>query len=193
MPDSPHSKAALREILRQQRRHLDPAAQRTAAEAVAVNVARLPGWSDATRIALYLPNDGEIGTAPLAELCRESGKQLFLPVIDASLKLLQFARWQEHSELVTNRFGIPEPGTQARSCSAWALDIVILPMVAWDRRGGRLGMGGGFYDRALAGTGNTLRVGIAHTLQEVAEVPCDDWDIALDFAVTDSAVHCCQR
>jgi 5-formyltetrahydrofolate cyclo-ligase len=116
---------------------------------------------------------------------------LFLPVIGEQ-NLMTFAEWTPGSELVANRYGIPEPPRAAQRCEIAALDIIAMPLVAWDRAGGRLGMGGGFYDRALAGTKNSLLVGLAHSVQELRQVPRDDWDIPLDFVVTESALHCCQ-
>lgn len=185
------SKTQLREHLRQQRRALTAQAQLRAGAAAANNATALPGWLTAKRIALYLANDGEIDPSALAALCRTEGKQLFLPVIKADRKL-EFAKWDANIALQANRFGIPQPGADAERCPISALDVVILPLVAWDLQGGRLGMGGGFYDRALAGVRGPLLVGLAHTLQQVPQVPRDAWDIAMDFVLTDTAVHCCK-
>jgi 5-formyltetrahydrofolate cyclo-ligase len=185
------SKAQLRKHMRQQRRALDAPAQRVAANAVSSLITGLPGWSGVSRIALYLANDGEIETAALAALCRSEGKQLFLPVI-TNENSLEFATWDSNITLEANRFGIPEPGGDAERCSASALDIVIMPLVAWDLQGGRLGMGSGFYDRALAGVSGPLLVGLAHAMQQVSCVPSEPWDIAMDFVVTDTALHRCK-
>jgi len=191
MPDRPPCKALLREELRQRRRTLSPQDQSAAARTVAIHFARIPGWPTARRIALYLASDGEIDTAPLSADCRAAKKQLFLPVIGEK-NLMEFAEWKPGSELATNRYGIPEPPRSAQRCTAVALDIIVLPLVAWDRTGGRLGMGGGYYDRALAGVNGPLLVGLAHAVQQVPQVPRDEWDIPLDYVVTDSALHCCQ-
>ena len=191
MPDRPPCKALLREELRQRRRALSPQEQSAAARTVAIHIARIPGWPTARRIALYLASDGEIDTAPLSADCRAAEKQLFLPVIDDN-NLMEFAEWKPGSELATNRYGIPEPPRAAQRCAAAALDIIVLPLVAWDSTGGRLGMGGGYYDRALAGVNGPLLIGLAHAVQQVQQVPRDDWDIPLDYVVTDSALHCCQ-
>ena len=191
MPDRALSKAQLRKELRLQRRTITASAQQIAAERVAIHFTQLPQWHTSRRIALYLPNDGEIGTACLASWCREAGKQLFLPVISAS-DLLEFARWTGDEELVINRYGIPEPPEHAERSPIAQLDILTLPLVGWDRLGGRLGMGGGFYDRALAGVSRTIKVGLAHALQQIPEIPQDEWDIALDFVATDAALHCCR-
>ena len=191
MPDRSPCKALLREELRQRRRTLSPQDQSAAARTVAIHFARIPGWPTARRIALYLASDGEIDTAPLSADCRAAKKQLFLTVIGEK-NLMEFAEWKPGSELATNRYGIPEPPRSAQRCTAAALDIIVLPLVAWDRTGGRLGMGGGYYDRALAGVNGPLLVGLAHAVQQVPQVPRDEWDIPLDYVVTDSALHCCQ-
>tara|TARA_R110001599_G_scaffold353459_1_gene592694 strand:- start:408143 stop:408721 length:579 start_codon:yes stop_codon:yes gene_type:complete len=185
------SKAQLRKQIRQQRQALNPQAQLWAASAVSSRLNQLPGWPEATRIALYLANDGEIETTSLETVCRNEGKLLFLPVIDESNEL-EFARWDSAITLQANRFGIPEPAADAERSSVSALDMVLLPLVAWDLHGGRLGMGGGYYDRALAGVDGPLLVGLAHSLQQVARVPGDPWDISMDFVLTEAALHCCR-
>jgi 5-formyltetrahydrofolate cyclo-ligase len=185
------SKAQLRRQMRLQRQALDPPAQLSAASAVSRHIIGLPGWAEATRIALYLANDGEIESSSLEAVCRKEGKQLFLPVIEEHSELV-FASWDTNTTLQANRFGIPEPARDAKRCNASALDIVVLPLVAWDLQGGRLGMGGGFYDRAFAEVKGPLLVGLAHSQQQVPLVPRDPWDIAMDFVVTDTALHRCK-
>ena len=186
------SKAQLRSELRQRRQALSQPQQRAAAEAAASHLMHLPGWAEARRVALYLARDGEIDTSPISELCRKRGIQLFLPVIGPD-DSLTFALWQVDKALITNRYGIPEPATAALRCAAAELDILIMPLVGWDRRGGRLGMGGGFYDRSLAGITDTQLVGLAHSVQELEKVPKEQWDISMDFVVTDTGVHSCSE
>src|SRR5687767_13746260 len=87
-----------------------------------------------------------------------------------------------------NRFGIPEP--TGRRCAPQQLDLVLLPLVAFDRRGARLGMGGGFYDRTfaflrVAGRRKPRLVGLAHHFQEVAQLPREPWDVPLAAIVTE--------
>ena len=192
MPDRKSAKNRLREQLRQRRNCLNPSEQLRAAESAARHFTQLPGWLSASRIALYLANDGEIDTMPLSALCRTAGKQLYLPAVHEKT-VMTFAEWLEGSELVANRFGIPQPQPGTPRYLVSELDIIVVPLVAWDRQGGRLGMGGGFYDRALAGVQGTLLVGLAHALQEVPAVPADAWDIALDCVVTENGLHRCRK
>jgi 5-formyltetrahydrofolate cyclo-ligase len=192
MADTSPNKAALRSLLRQRRNALTLSQQLAAAEALLASVVRIPAWATAQRIAVYLPADGEIDPQPLARLAQAQDKQLFLPVIGEDLRL-QFATWKLGDRLVSNRFNIPEPTDEAERHTVTGLDIVFLPLVAWDERGGRLGMGGGFYDRALTGVSGPLRVGLAHECQRIDAVPRDDWDIDLDFIATDVALYCRQH
>jgi 5-formyltetrahydrofolate cyclo-ligase len=188
MTDTQSIKTQLRRELRRCRHNLSSSVQQLAARSLAGNVAELTAWPNAKRIALYKPADGEIDTGPLEKLARSEGKQLFLPVIDDD-NHLNFTQWRTGGSFLTNRFNIPEPDEEAFSCEEAGLDIIFLPLVGWDRRGGRLGMGGGFYDRTLANVSGPLLVGLAHACQEVEEIPRDNWDVALDFIATDSGLY----
>jgi len=190
MPEAEQNKSQLRSELRQRRQGLSQEQQLHAAQALAQQVTALPLWQDAKRIALYLAADGEIDTGPLAESARALGKQLYLPIIHPDRRL-SFAAWEKNASLVSNHFGIPEPPPGSAQCAPEALEIIFLPLVGWDESGQRLGMGGGFYDRTLAGVRGPLRVGLAHAVQQVSRVPHDPWDITLDFVATDSALLRC--
>ncbi len=94
-----------------------------------------------------------------------------------------------------NRFGIPEPLTHKRvHVPPWGLDLICMPLVAFDRQGNRLGMGGGFYDRSLAyrrgrqSWHKPRLLGIAHALQEVAELEPRPWDIPLSGVATEAEI-----
>ncbi|WP_116368021.1 5-formyltetrahydrofolate cyclo-ligase [Parahaliea mediterranea] len=187
---SPSSKASLRSALRERRRRLDPTGQRAAAKAAAQHIQQLPDWAALQHIALYLATDGELDPQPIADLCRRSGKHLYLPRLAAG-KQLQFALWEAGGSLVNNRYGIAEPDAAAARCPVSALDLMLLPLVGWDRAGNRLGMGGGYYDRTLAAHRPRWLVGLAHSVQEVARLPAEPWDIKLDCVVTEQGlVHC---
>jgi 5-formyltetrahydrofolate cyclo-ligase len=188
MSDTQTIKSLLRDQLRQQRRKLSPKEQRDAAEALQKVVQALPTWPEAQRVALYLAADGEIDPAPLAALARGENKLLFLPVV-TDHKGLEFAQWDEGDLLSANRYNIPEPSVEAPRCPAQDLDIIFLPLVGWDKFGRRLGMGGGFYDRALSGNTGPLLVGLSHEDQQVEKVPTDSWDVLLDYVATDTALY----
>jgi 5-formyltetrahydrofolate cyclo-ligase len=190
MPNTKPSKAELRATLRQRRQALGPQQQRTAAQSLITSITKLPAWDKAERVALYMAADGEISTGPLQQLATRQGKQLLLPVI-ADDNSLSFHAWEADEPLRDNRYNIPEPPAQALRCPINDLDIIFMPLVAWDQCGGRLGMGGGFYDRTLAGADGPVLVGLAHECQQVGQVPRDSWDICLAFIATDTALHQC--
>jgi 5-formyltetrahydrofolate cyclo-ligase len=180
-------KDRLRAQLRNRRRQLPAGAALEAGEAAASQLDGLAHWASADKVAIYQAADGEVDAGPISRLCRELAKQLFLPVIMPD-KRLEFAEWSSPAALQTNRFGIPEPSPDAPRCPVDLLDIIFLPLVGWDRKGGRLGMGGGFYDRSLAQAAGPLLVGLAYSIQEVDAVPTREWDVCMDFVVTEGGV-----
>ena len=191
MPDTPSRKSALRSALRQRRNSLSPIQQADAAQALVQSVLGLSHWADAQRIALYLASDGEISTSVLASIARSEGKHLFLPILTGEHGLA-FARWETDMTLSVNRYNIPEPPVAAEHCPAAELDMIFLPVVGWDSHGGRLGMGGGYYDRALAGIVGPVLVGLAYGSQQVEQIPRESWDIVLDYVATDAGLIRCK-
>jgi len=190
MTSSSASKSQLRARLRERRRNLDLRTRAAAAMAVCEQIVTFPQWPTARRVALYIANDSEMDTAPLAALCRDAGKLLFLPVMQKD-QTLHFAAWDAEIPLLRNRYGIDEPPATAERVAAADLDIIVLPLVGWDRQGNRLGMGGGYYDRSLAGVSGPVLAGLAYSMQELAGLPRDQWDVPLDIVVTEAFVHCC--
>lgn len=171
------SKQSLRRAARAIRRALTPAEQTRHATAVARTIAaRLDGRDT---VAVYLARDGELSLEPLIGLCWRRGIALAVPVING--RDLRFATYRENEPMRCNRFGIPEP-----VAPAWAEpSIVLAPLVAFDDRGRRLGMGGGYYDRYFATRAALRRVGVAHECQRTSEVPATASDIALGEIVTE--------
>lgn len=187
------SRPALRRQLRQARRQLSPTQQRRAAQNLYRQLAQHPIFRRARHVALYLPNDGEIDPRPLLREAQRRGKATYLPVLNAWPRTrMVFQRIMPNEHLKPNRFGIPEPAFRpTRQRRIWTLDLVLMPLVGFDEDGGRLGMGGGFYDRSLAyrdrrknGHKPTL-LGLAHECQKVDRLPLGPWDVSLQATVTD--------
>ena len=186
----PHqSKSELRRQMRQRRRTVPQRQRDLAAIALARNVAEIPGWDDASKVAIYFPSDGEADPSQVAKALRQSGRAPYLPIIQQDDRLL-FAPWEESGKLQENRYGIPEPQTTA--CSADELQLILLPLVAWGVKGQRLGMGGGYYDRSLATAVHVIKVGVAFDIQRDDDLVTDPWDIRMDFIATESALIECQ-
>jgi len=191
------SRAALRRQLRQARRNLSPQQQQRAARALYRQLAQHPLFRRARHIALYLPNDGEIDPRPLLREAQRRGKATYLPVLrDWPRTKMNFQRVHAHEALARNRFRIEEPpARRARQRKVWTLDLVLLPLVGFDLYGGRLGMGGGFYDRSLAyrqlrkNWHKPTLLGVAHECQQVDRLTLASWDIRLGAVVTDRRWH----
>lgn len=184
----------LRQRLRAARRALSPSAQQLAAAAVAARIRALPAYASAGSVAVYLARDGELDPAPLATLARADGKTLLLPRLLPAAGAMDFAEWPADAPLVANRFGIPEPdGTPLHAPEA--VDLVLTPLVGFDAHGGRLGMGGGYYDRSFAfllaqsRPSRPYLVGLAHACQCVDRLETRPWDVPLDAVVSDTGVY----
>ena len=187
----------LRQRLRELRRALSPAEQRQAALAVAHRLENWPVWVGATRVAGYWACDGELDPAPLLERAWAAGRSVYLPVLDDDEYSLRFAPYPPGAALRRNRFNIPEPEVAPeRWLEPHRLDLVLTPLVAFDPTGTRLGMGGGFYDRAFAFLGNPnyrghcpVLLGLGYEFQGVAALVRQVWDVPLDAVVTDAALR----
>ena len=190
---APPTRPQLRRLLRNARRELSPCAQRLAARGLYRQLAQHPLFRRAKHIALYLPTDGEIDPRVLLREAQRRGKAVYLPVLSAWPKTkMVFQRIAPDETLIPNRFRILEPHIhRARQRKVWALDLVLLPLVGFDATGGRLGMGGGFYDRSLAYLTRrqywrkpTL-LGLAHECQKVDSLMQASWDVPLQGTVSD--------
>ncbi|AEA86079.1 5-formyltetrahydrofolate cyclo-ligase [Stutzerimonas stutzeri] len=187
------SRPVLRRKLRQTRRQLSPAQQRHAARRLYRQLSHHPLFRRARHIALYLPNDGEIDPRLLLRAAQRRGKATYLPVLNPWPRTrMVFQRIEPGERLRRNRFGIFEPVIRtARQRRVWALDLLLMPLVGFDGNGGRLGMGGGFYDRSLAYRARRKKshkptlLGLAHECQRVDRLPLESWDVPLLGTVTD--------
>ncbi|MBJ2284240.1 5-formyltetrahydrofolate cyclo-ligase [Pseudomonas sp. MF6755] len=197
---APLSRPQLRRMLRKARRALTPSEQRQAALGVYRQLAQHPLFRRAKHISLYLPTDGELDPRLLLRAAQRRGKATYLPVLSAWPRTkMVFQRVRPGDKLLPNRFRILEPRVNAqRQRQVWALDLVLLPLVGFDDAGGRLGMGGGFYDRSLAylARRNSWRkptlLGLAHECQKVERLAQASWDVPLAGTVTDKQWYVAQ-
>ena len=138
-------------------------------------------------LALTVAVDGEPDLIPLGETLRDRGWQLALPVVADDARMW-FALWEPGTTLAEDRHGIPTP-VDATPVAESRLDVVLVPCVAVDRSGNRLGFGAGYYDRALVGLRrNALTVAAVFAEQVVEEVPAGDWDVRMDAVVSDAGI-----
>lgn len=185
---------ALRAAMRRQRAQLPPAILAAHSQAIAHHLWRLPLMARCRRIACYMAVAGEVDCEPIMAEALARRRQVYLPVLHG--RLLRFAPWHPGANLASNRLGIAEPlsgpGTWLRGTQ---LDVVLAPLVAFDTRGRRLGMGGGFYDRSFAfirrraGWHHPHLIGIAHEFQCIDSLPTRPWDVGLHAVVTERGVR----
>lgn len=179
---------SLRKALRERRRALPPATRINAAQSLAERILALPLLPREGYVAGYWAMDGEIGLHVL-QLQLPAGLVWCLPVLDGDR--LRFAPWRAGDALVTNRFGIPEPDVEPSSALAPdAMSLVVMPLVGFDVRCQRLGMGGGWYDRSLAFRRDRAAppwlVGAGFSVQQVDALEGADWDVIPDAICTES-------
>jgi 5-formyltetrahydrofolate cyclo-ligase len=187
-------KESLRKKLRAQRRSLSDSDHRQRSAAASKAVMRLRMFSAGKRVALYLPFDCETDTAALIRAAQQRGVQIFVPVIsDRRHCRLRF--YPLKGQTSPGTFGISVPRLRVRPVSPQWLDLIVIPLVGVDADGRRLGMGGGYYDRALAfrrrrryWKGPHL-VGLAFDCQRTHSKFADAWDVRLNSLATESGVE----
>jgi len=188
-------RARLRSELRARRRSISASDRIAGAQALADHLLALRGLPVSGHVAGYWAMDGEIALHAW-QMRLPPGLTYCLPVL-ADEGRLGFAPWRAGAPLVTNRFGIPEPDV-ARSAllSPDSMALVVMPLVGFDARCERLGMGGGWYDRSFAGArvGSSvprmpMLAGAAFELQRVDALPTAPWDVALDAVCTERQTY----
>lgn len=186
----------LRRDLRNRRRRLPRRLHRLWDRRILQRLQRLPAWRAARCIALYHAADGEVDPWMLAARARQSGKTVVLPRLHHHTPFwMDFVPCGAGTVLKRNRFGIAEPvGRVLRPI--WRIDLVLMPLVGFDRHGGRLGMGSGYYDRRFAFKRHRPALpprllGLAYGFQEIAQLPARPWDIPLSDVVTEQGLIRC--
>ncbi len=190
------SSAEIRQLKRAQRCTLSASVQWQHSKSLCQNASKEKIYRSSKNIAFYLANDGEIDPSQLLEHARFLGKNIYLPILSPVKNSLYFAPYQADGQLKLNRFDIPEPVCHPSEWkTARQLDLLFLPLVAFDLSGNRMGMGGGFYDRTLAYLQHRhywrkpVLIGLAHEIQKIGQLDSQRWDIPLDFIITEELIY----
>jgi 5-formyltetrahydrofolate cyclo-ligase len=185
------ARRALRAQMRTRRLALPATVRMKAAETVATHARTIERVWSSGYVAGYWASRGEL---PLHALLAPPPPFVYcLPCITESTDL-RFAPWRHGDALVQNRYGIPEPDVlESSQLQASAMNAVLLPLLAFDRSGTRLGAGGGYYDRSLAADRGQrpLLIGIGYGFQEVEHLPRAAWDVPLDWIITEHELIRC--
>ena len=173
----------LRQQIRKTRANLTALQQQQAEDSITQQALALIEAQNAQHIALYVSFDGEISTEKLIKTLWAQDKHVYLPVLHPfNSNHLLFLRYLPDTPMLKNKFGILEPKLNVQNVLPLKeLDILFTPLVAFDKQGNRLGMGGGFYDRTLQNWQNVsfIPVGLAHQCQQVEQLPTEAWDVPL--------------
>lgn len=173
----------LRQQIRKTRANLTALQQQQAEDSITQQALALIEAQNAQHIALYVSFDGEISTEKLIKTLWAQDKHVYLPVLHPfNSNHLLFLRYLPDTPMLKNKFGILEPKLNVQNVLPLdELDILFTPLVAFDKQGNRLGMGGGFYDRTLQNWQNVsfIPVGLAHQCQQVEQLPTEAWDVPL--------------
>lgn len=189
---------SLRKTIRECRSKLEPRWCADSSARLCEHLANTWLYRRAKRIAFYFANGNEANLETLMENAWATGKQVYLPILGLRYSgQLWFVPCESDTPIYKNRFGIDEPvhALHTRHTAIRSLDLILMPLVAFDQCGNRLGMGGGFYDKTLSALNNTCqnwtrpkRIGIAYAFQGVDSIPGEHWDVPLDGVATENGL-----
>ncbi|MBT6359241.1 MAG: 5-formyltetrahydrofolate cyclo-ligase [Candidatus Thioglobus sp.] len=181
---------ALRQLLRQKRLDINPSDRVKFGKQLLPQLQKIANFKNDQKIGLYLSNNGEIDPIYIQNFLKKQEISTYLPVIDG--KSLKFAKIGENFR--NNQYGIPEP-ISTDIISAEQLDILLIPLVGFDKNKNRIGMGGGYYDRTLDFkkqpkiAKKPKLFGLAFDCQQVDQIDVQEWDVPLDKIITPSNIY----
>ena len=197
MADTPTARQALRSELQTRRASAMPAQRIAASQSLRGTLEQIPEFLTDATIGGYWATSGELPLMALFDGMRQRDQIFHLPVV-GPLHSLQFVAWKVGDEVEPNRYGIPEPvHERSRRIAVDMIDVLLMPLLGFDRSGNRLGFGGGYYDRALEflrdrkQPASTLLVGVGYSFQEVERIEPESWDVKLDFIATERELISC--
>ena len=182
------SKAAIRTEIRDRLRALDPQQKADADRRISDRVLELPEFQHARRIFCYLPLATEVDTRPIVAHLLATHGAAYVPITDIDARMLHVAEISSLDDLTEGPYGIPEP-TDPRLVDPALIDLWIVPGIAFDRQGRRIGHGGGYFDTFFgAHPTSAPKVAVAYAFQVVDGVPADDHDVPVDLVVTEDEI-----
>ncbi len=176
------------EALRE-RRSLDSGQVELLSTGVQANVERLPEYAGSKMIASYVAKPDEVQTRGIIGRALSAGKKILVPRSDPSNVSLTFHEIHSLDELSPGTFGVSEPPADSKIVPLKEADLVLVPVVAWDDYGQRVGYGRGYFDRELRSVGLTVSAGLAFESQRRDQLPSTASDLPLDMVVTERSVH----
>lgn len=183
-------KRALRQVVREKRDALSESKRKEKAWQIKKRLFNLPEFKGAHAILFYAAFGSEVPTHEMMQEAIEMGKKIILPITDVEKKHLILREVRDLSSLEKNKYGIPEPSPEnTLHYEPGLIDLVIVPGIAFDPYGHRIGYGGGYYDRFLKKLKPSIpKIGIAFDVQVVPKIPKEEYDLPVDKITTESLV-----
>lgn len=186
----------LRKQMRVKRAQLTVIEQQIAEQKIYQLLIQQKIFQQSLHLAAYISVKGEIDPTTIIKHSWQQKKFCHLPIIDPLAKTLSFANYQSGDKLINNDYQIPEPiFTHEKIIDIKILDLVLMPLVAFDLQGNRLGMGAGYYDKTFAFLRDVQRpakpflLGLAYDWQKIETIEAKAWDVKLDAVVTDKSFY----
>ena len=192
MPDGSfkHEKQLLRDRARALRSSLSPVEILEKSERICRNL--MDVLDGANPLMVYVSKPMEVHTRALIGQLLAQGKTVIVPIIEKETKTLRLSYIEDPAVLCQSTFDVSEPVGHELPAPASDVKVVIIPMLAFDKRGNRIGYGAGYYDRFLTAHPHMTRIGIAFACQELMKIPTDPTDAGMDLIVTDTGIFRCQ-
>lgn len=191
------TKSQIRQIMRAKRAKLSLAQQQQAAAQVATKIIQSQIFKTSQNIACYMAKGAELNVQPIITEVWHSNKHCYLPIVRFDKSgFLHFVEYLADDKLIPNRFGILEPKLQQEKLiSARDLDLVIVPLIAFDLQGNRIGTGGGYYDHTFAFLNDEpdlkkpLLLGVAYACQQLPQIDSQPWDVKMQRVMTEKEIY----
>ena len=183
-------KNEIRRLIRERREDLQGAWIEEVSIQAQQHLIGLKEFSSAKVVATYISVEGEVLTDMIIRHCHEAGIKLCVPAFSRITQSYRMSVMDKEAEILMGPLNIPEPSVR-NGVSLRDIDLVIVPGLAFDESGGRVGHGGGHYDRMLGGMKSAFKVGLAFNFQVLNSVPMADHDVRLDGIVTEKGPNLC--
>ena len=179
-------KNSIRKVLRQKKEAMLPEDRLSKSRRICRHLMDL--IRDNEIVLVYTSKEMEVNTKPLITALFRKKNPVVVPIIVKEDVSLRLSYLRDFSALVPSTFGVPEPIGSEIPAAARDIDTIVLPMLGFDRKGGRIGYGAGYYDRFLSRHPDLRKIGIAFACQEVENLPVDENDMPMDSIITEDGI-----
>jgi 5-formyltetrahydrofolate cyclo-ligase len=179
-------KSSIRQILRQRKDAMEPDDRMKKSKAICSHLMTL--IRDNETVMAYTSKEKEVNTVPIITSLLAHKNPVVVPIIVKEDVSLRLSYLRDFAALVPSTFGVPEPIGSEIPATGEDVETIVLPMLGYDRTGGRIGYGAGYYDRFLEKYPGLRKIGIAFACQEIDMLPLDDTDVRMDHIITEEGI-----